>query len=104
MRMHHIPKNDATLELFMPPDARFKRHSIPEFWALCSAYLIAALFFAATVFISTHRLFWRDEVATTFGTRQPDWTSMWRALTAAADATPVGYFAIARISDHLLGP
>jgi hypothetical protein len=49
-------------------------------------------------------MFWFDEVFTTLFTRLPDWGGMWRALARADDATPFGYYAIARISDRLFGP
>lgn len=75
-----------------------------ERWTIPFAFGIAALFCAGCVFISLRRMFWFDEVYTTFTTRQPTWISMWRMLVSATEPTPFGYFAIARISDHLFGP
>jgi hypothetical protein len=81
-----------------------RRSDLVESWSSKVAFVITALFFAAELSISTKRMFWFDEVFTTFSTRLAGWADMWRAVTGAADPTPFGYFAIARISDQLLGP
>src|SRR5215831_3728990 len=83
--------------------ARTWRASV-ESWSTPLAFAIAALFLVSSVRISTRRTFWFDEVYTTLFTRLPDWGGMWRALARAEDATPFGYYAIARISDLLFGP
>ena len=75
-----------------------------EKWAFAAAFGIVALFFAAIVYIATHRMFWTDEVYTTLMTRIPTWAGLWQASVHSADTMSFGYDAVARIFDRWLGP
>ncbi|MEO8368102.1 MAG: glycosyltransferase family 39 protein [Candidatus Solibacter sp.] len=73
--------------------------------AFGGALLFAAFFLATSIYISTHRLFWFDEVFTTLTTRMPDWHTIWRALTEDnSDPSAFGFFIVARIFDQIFGP
>jgi hypothetical protein len=54
-------------------------------------------------FESAHRFFWYDEVCTWVMVRQPNLSTMWRALAHGVDGQPPGYYVIERVATHLSG-
>ncbi|MCU1238341.1 MAG: hypothetical protein JWP63_6308 [Candidatus Solibacter sp.] len=74
-------------------------------WSFAGAILLSGFFLATSIYIASHRLFWYDEVFTTFTARMRDWRTIWAALVHEnADPTPFGFFAFVRTSDQLFGP
>jgi hypothetical protein len=74
-------------------------------WCLVGAVLLSGFFLATSIYIACHRLFWYDEVFTTYTARMPDWKTIWAALVHEnLDPTPLGFFAVVRASDKLFGP
>jgi hypothetical protein len=56
------------------------------------AVLLAAFYFATSIYIASHRLFWFDEFFTIRIAQLPSWTMIWTALSHAADSLPPFYY------------
>src|SRR5208282_3779590 len=74
-----------------------------EVLSLIAAIALAAFYFATSLYISSHRLLWIDEVLTVLYTRLPGWTTIWKASTQGGDGLPPGYFMVVRIFDNAFG-
>ena len=72
-------------------------------WAFIAAILLAAFYLATSLYISSHRLLWVDEILTVLNTRLPSWTTIWKAAAQGADGLPPIYFMVVRPFDDLLG-
>jgi hypothetical protein len=73
-------------------------------WISTGAFVFALFFLLISLYISSRRLFWYDEVFTTLTVRLPEWGSMWRALVEDNwDPMPIGYFAVVRPFDQWFG-
>ena len=69
------------------------------YWSL--AFLLAGFYVVTSLYISSHRLLWFDEIFTAMITRLPDVHAIWKALSETADSTPPLYFLITRIFDQM---
>src|SRR5271167_2899831 len=67
------------------------------------ALLLAAFYLARSLYISSHRFLWFDELFTVQVARLPHWTTIWVALAHAVDAQPPIYYMVVRIFDKLFG-
>jgi uncharacterized membrane protein len=67
------------------------------------AALLAAFYFATSIYIASHRLFWFDEYFTVRIAQLPSWTMIWTALSHAADSLPPFYYMLVRAFAALLG-
>jgi len=63
---------------------------------LLAATLLAAFYFATSIYIASHRLFWFDEFFTVRIAQLPGWTMIWAALSHAADSLPPFYYMLVR--------
>ena len=72
-------------------------------WGFVAATLLAAFYLATSLYISSHRLLWVDEILTVLNTRLPSWTTIWKAAAQGADGLPPIYFMLVRPFDDLLG-
>jgi mannosyltransferase len=72
-------------------------------WAFVAAILLAAFYLATSLYISSHRLLWVDEILTVLNTRLPSWTTIWKTATEGADGLPPIYFMVIRPFDDLFG-
>ena len=70
-------------------------------------YLILALFsglyFAATCFRASRKLFWFDELFTLYMARLPDMGSIWSALKQGVDLNPPLFYGFVKWSESLFG-
>src|SRR5271166_5749430 len=74
-----------------------------EKWAILAAALLAVFYFATSVQIAAHRLFWFDEFFTVRIAQLPTWTMIWTALSHAADSLPPSYYMLVRAFGTLFG-
>jgi len=72
-------------------------------WPLVAAVLLAVFYFATSIYIAAHRLFWFDEFFTVRIAQLPAWTSIWTALSHAADSLPPFYYMLVRAFTALFG-
>ena len=72
-------------------------------WSFTAAMFLAAFYLATSLYISSHRLLWVDEILTVLNTRLPSWTTIWKTSTQGVDGLPPIYFLVVRISDNLFG-
>jgi Dolichyl-phosphate-mannose-protein mannosyltransferase len=70
---------------------------------LLAAAALAAFYFATSVYIASHRLFWFDEFFTVRIGQLPTWTMIWTALSHAADSLPPFYYMLVRAFGTLFG-
>src|SRR5271157_8355 len=54
-------------------------------WSFIAATFLAAFYLATSLYISSHRLLWIDEILTVLNTRLPDWTTIWKVSTQGVD-------------------
>jgi 4-amino-4-deoxy-L-arabinose transferase-like glycosyltransferase len=73
-------------------------------WTTGVAVILAAFYFATSLYIASHRLFWIDELFTVHIARLPHWATIWQALAHGVDSQPPPYYMVVRMSDKLLGP
>ena len=71
-------------------------------WHWSLAFLLAGFYIVTSLYISSRRLLWFDEICTAMITRLPDLRAIWKALSESADSIPPLYFLITRIFDQLL--
>src|SRR5271165_5167846 len=74
-----------------------------EKWAILAATLLAVFYFATSIYIASHRLFWFDEFFTVRIAQLPTWTMIWTALSHAADSLPPFYYMLVRTFGVLFG-
>jgi mannosyltransferase len=72
-------------------------------WSIAAALLLAAFYFASSLYISSHRLLWVDEINTVNFSRLPGFASIWKALSEGAEGMPPTYFMTVRVFDKLFG-
>ena len=66
-------------------------------------FLFSLLYFAATCFRASHKLFWFDELFTLYESRLPDTASVWNALKQGVDFNPPLFYILTRFSESLFG-
>jgi Dolichyl-phosphate-mannose-protein mannosyltransferase len=74
-----------------------------ERWSFVAATLLTTFYLATSLYISSHRLLWVDEILTVLNTRLLSWTTIWKAAAQGADGLPPIYFMLVRPFDDLLG-
>ena len=72
-------------------------------WSLLVAVLLAVFYLTTSISISSHRLFWFDEVFTVRIAQLPAWVTIWTALSHAADSLPPFYYMLVRAFEALFG-
>src|SRR5271157_1177238 len=72
-------------------------------WTILVAALLAVFYFATSIYIAAHRLFWFDELFTVRIAQLPTWTTIWTALSHAADSLPPFYYMLVRVFGQLFG-
>jgi 4-amino-4-deoxy-L-arabinose transferase-like glycosyltransferase len=92
-------------EVSQPPGFHKINHTLPPVgnWAFIAAILLAAFYLATSLYISSHRLLWVDEILTVLNTRLPSSTAIWKAATEGADGLPPIYFMVIRSFDEVFG-
>ena len=70
-------------------------------WCWPIAFLVAGFYVASSLYISSQRLLWFDEIFTAIISRLPDVRTIWKALSESADSTPPLFFLITRIFDQV---
>ena len=70
---------------------------------LLIAALLAVFYFATSIYIASHRLFWFDEFFTIRIAQLPTWTTIWTALSHGADSLPPFYYMLVRAFGTLFG-
>jgi|SRR5271157_1644837 len=91
----------TTLQYPSTPESKHLSKSADK-WALLAAALLAAFYFATSIYIASHRLFWFDEFFTV-RIAQLAWTMIWTALSHAADSLPPFYYMLVRTFGTLFG-
>jgi hypothetical protein len=94
------PANTTSLEI--PSVGQAQRYT--GAWAFTVAGLLAIFYFATSVYIAAHRVFWFDELFTLHIARVPQWSTIWTALSNGVDALPPPYYMVVRVFDSLFGP
>src|SRR5271157_817742 len=72
-------------------------------WGFLAAAGLATFYLATSLYISSHRLLWFDEVFTVHMARLPDWKTLLTALSHGADSLPPLYYIVVGIFDKLFG-
>lgn len=65
--------------------------------------LFSAVYFAATCYRASRKLFWFDEIFTVYLSNLPDLRSLWQALSHGVDFNPPLLYIFTRFSEGLLG-
>ena len=73
-------------------------------WPIVTAALLAGFYFATSLYIAAHRVFWFDELFTIHIARLPSLSTIWTALGNGVDALPPTYYMLVRVFDSLFGP
>jgi hypothetical protein len=73
-------------------------------WSYVAAASLALFYLASSVYISSHRLLWFDEVFTVHIARLPYWRTILAALGHGADSLPPLYYVVVRMFGRLFGP
>jgi len=73
-------------------------------WPIIVAALLALFYFASSLYIAAHRVFWFDELFTVHIARLPKLATIWTALGNGVDALPPTYYMLVRVFDSLFGP
>jgi hypothetical protein len=68
-----------------------------------AAAILAAFYFATSIYIASHRVFWFDELFTMHIARLPDIKAIWTALGHGADSLPPAYYMVVRLFGDLFG-
>lgn len=68
------------------------------------AGLLAIFYFASSIYIAAHRVFWFDELFTLHIARLPGVAAIWTALGNGVDALPPTYYALVHFFDAWFGP
>jgi hypothetical protein len=72
-------------------------------WSLAAAMLLAAFYLASSLYISSHRLLWFDEIVTVYIARLPDWKTILTALSHGTDSLPPLYYLVVRMFGKVFG-
>src|SRR5208282_5547330 len=72
-------------------------------WILLAATVLAAFYLATSLYVSSHRLLWFDEIFTVHMARLPDWATILTALSHGADSLPPLYYLVVRMFGNLFG-
>src|SRR5271165_4694422 len=75
------------------------RHA--DIWSLVAAAVLAAFFFATSIYISAHRSYWFDEILTVDIAQLPDYRMIWSAVTHGVDGGSPVYDLVVRGFDKL---
>lgn len=70
-------------------------------WHWSLALLLAGFYVASSLYISSHRLLWYDEIYTASMSRLPNVRTLWKALSEGVEQIPPLYFLITRIFDQM---
>jgi hypothetical protein len=70
-------------------------------WSFLAATILAGFYFVTSAYISSHRLFWFDEIISVNIARLPRWAEIWAALARGADTQPPIYYLLVRLFDKL---
>ena len=68
-----------------------------------AAGILAAFYFATSIYVAAHRVFWFDELFTIHIARLPDVKAIWTALGHGADSLPPTYYMVVRLFGNLFG-
>jgi len=72
-------------------------------WSLLGAALLAAFYFATSLYVAAHRLLWFDEVVTVHIAQLPNLSTMLAALSHGADSLPPLYYMVVRAFGKAFG-
>ncbi len=92
---------EALPETGVPETGPAKSHA--DMWSLLTASILAAFYLACSIYISSHRLLWFDEVVTVHMARLPNWKTLLAALSHGADSLPPLYYMVVGVFDKLFG-
>jgi len=87
-------KKEALQDTSLPEIEPTMRHA--GMWCFVAAGVLATFYLATSLYISSHRLLWFDEIATVQIARLPRWVSIWTALGRGADSLPPIYYMVVR--------
>jgi hypothetical protein len=76
------------------PGVAAEPSSVPAGWSWFVAAVLAAFYLAASLYISSHRLLWFDEVFTVHMARLPNWKTLIVALGHGVDSLPPPYYMV----------
>ncbi|MGC2108197.1 MAG: glycosyltransferase family 39 protein [Candidatus Korobacteraceae bacterium] len=85
------------------PDIRQEPESPASFWSLVVAAILALFYLATSIYISSHRLFWYDEIVTHNIATLHDYRTIWSAVTHGVDGGSPVYDVVARLAYQLFG-
>ena len=74
-----------------------------NFASFIAAAVLAAFYFATSIYIASHRVFWFDELFTIHIARLPDIKTIWTALGNGVDSLPPTYYMVVRLFGNLFG-
>ena len=86
----------------IPPKSEYLSKPADK-WSLLAAVLLATFYFATSIYVAIHRLFWFDEFFTVRIAQLPTWMSIWTALGHASDSLPPFYYMLVRGFGTLFG-
>ena len=78
-------------------------HQLTSNWAVITAILFSAFIFAASLYISAHRLLWYDEILTDLVSRQSWPSGVVQSLRMGVDQQPLPYYLIEKLSQRAFG-
>lgn len=100
-----MPGERPTTQLLDPgqesPVLRSDSH--PGTWSFLAAAALATFYLVTSIYISSHRLLWFDEVVTVHMARLPNLKTLLAALSHGADSLPPLYYMVVGMSDNFLG-
>lgn len=76
---------------------------VPAGWSWFVAAALAAFYLAASLYISSHRLLWFDEVFTVHMARLPNWRTLIVALRHGVDSLPPPYYMVVGSFGKVIG-
>jgi hypothetical protein len=86
----------------MTENAADKGTSRELHWSWAAAGL-AGFFLVTSIYISSHRLFWFDEVFSVLFARLPNVSTLWKGLLLGSDLQPMPYYLIVRCFEWIFG-
>ena len=95
---------DAALNDAKRTDSVAGAQHVTRVWTFVVAALLAVFYFATSIYIASHRVFWFDELFTLHIASLPSLTAIWSALGNGVDALPPTYYMLVRAFDSLFGP
>jgi Dolichyl-phosphate-mannose-protein mannosyltransferase len=72
-------------------------------WSYVAAALLAAFYLATSIYVSSQRLLWFDEIFTVHIAGLPDWKAILTALSHGADSLPPLYYLVVRMFGRMFG-